>query len=135
MRLFESGIVPSGDGFAGKDCFIYVYNSYLLLLKVLNFGYNILSPLFILLFFVKRIFLVINECRCFPFDYFLHLHSHLNTGKGSKKPAYKKAVETGTANDDVDYEWIPRSALRTPGSNKTSPRQRKGNRHAGSDTD
>ena len=50
------------------------------------------------------------------FDYFLHLHSHLNTGKGSKKPAYKKAVETGTANDDVDYEWIPRSALRTPGN-------------------
>ena len=50
------------------------------------------------------------------FDYFLSLHSHLNTGKGSKKPAYKKAVETGTANDDVDYEWIPRSALRTPGN-------------------
>ena len=41
---------------------------------------------------------------------------HLNLGKGSKKPAYKKAVETGTANDDVDYEWIPRSALRTPGN-------------------
>ena len=41
---------------------------------------------------------------------------YLNTGKGSKKPAYKKAVETGTANDDVDYEWIPRSALRTPGN-------------------
>ena len=38
----------------------------------------------------------------------------------------KKPVETGTANDDVDYEWIPRSALKnTPGSNKTSPRQRK----------
>ena len=50
------------------------------------------------------------------FHYFFYLHSHLNTGKGSKKPAYKKAVETGTANDDVDYEWIPRSALRTPGN-------------------
>merc|ERR1712133_269052 len=61
--------------------------------------------------------------------------SFLSSRKGSKKPAYKKAVETGTANDDVDYEWIPRSALRTPGSNKTSPRQRKGNRNAGSDTD
>merc|ERR1719322_1679753 len=57
--------------------------------------------------------------------------SFLSSRKGSKKPAYKKAVETGTANDDVDYEWIPRSALRTPGSNKTSPRQRKGNRNAG----
>merc|ERR1719322_1160811 len=61
--------------------------------------------------------------------------SFLSSRKGSKKPAYKKAVETGTANDDVDYEWIPRSALRTPGSNKTSPRQRKGNRNASSDTD
>lgn len=61
--------------------------------------------------------------------------SFMSSRKGSKKPAYKKAVETGTANDDVDYEWIPRSALRTPGSNKTSPRQRKGNRNAGSDTD
>lgn len=60
--------------------------------------------------------------------------SFLSSRKGSKKPA-KKVVETGTANDDVDYEWIPRSALRTPGSNKTSPRQRKGNRNAGSDTD
>ena len=37
-------------------------------------------------------------------------------GKGSKKPSQKKVVETGTANDDVDYEWIPRSALRTPGN-------------------
>jgi translocon-associated protein subunit alpha len=55
--------------------------------------------------------------------------------KKSKKSAHKKAFETGTANDDVDYEWIPRSSLRTPGSNKTSPRQRKGNRNAGSDTD
>jgi len=61
--------------------------------------------------------------------------SFLSSRKGSKKSSHKKAVETGTANDDVDYEWIPRSALRTPGSSKTSPRQRKGNRHAGSDTD
>ena len=38
-------------------------------------------------------------------------------GKGSKKHAHKKVVETGTANDDVDYEWIPRSALHhTPGN-------------------
>ena len=50
------------------------------------------------------------------FHYFFYLRCNLNIGKGSKKPAYKKAVETGTANDDVDYEWIPRSALRTPGN-------------------
>jgi len=58
---------------------------------------------------------------------------------GSKKKASARsraAVETGTGkDDDVDYEWIPKSALRTPGSSKTSPRQRKGNRNAGSDTD
>lgn len=58
---------------------------------------------------------------------------------GSKKKASSRnrsAVETGTKkDDDVDYEWIPKSALRTPGSGKTSPRQRKGNRGAGSDTD
>jgi len=58
---------------------------------------------------------------------------------GSKKKAgagKRPAVETGTSNnDDVDYEWIPKSSLRTPGSGKTSPRQRRGNRAAGSDTD
>jgi len=58
---------------------------------------------------------------------------------GSKKKASARsraAVETGTGkDDDVDYEWIPQSALRTPGSSKTSPRQRKGHRSAGSDTD
>ena len=60
-----------------------------------------------------------------------------------KKPApaaraNNKAVETGTAGDDVDYEWIPRSALRTPGggnSNKTSPRQRKGRRAGAASSD
>lgn len=56
--------------------------------------------------------------------------------KGSKKSsAPARPVETGTAGDDVDYEWIPRSALRTPGSSKTSPRQRKGKKGAGSDTE
>lgn len=56
--------------------------------------------------------------------------------KGKKAAPVSKPVETGTTNDDVDYEWIPRSALKTPGSNKTSPRQRKGNkRNAGSDTE
>ena len=55
--------------------------------------------------------------------------------KGSKRPGSAassgaKPVETGTAGDDVDYEWIPRSALRTPGGERTSPKQRK-NRRAG----
>jgi len=62
----------------------------------------------------------------------------LGTGKSSKSKksaAPAKPVETGTAGDDVDYEWIPRSALRTPGSNRTSPRQRKGKKGAGSDTE
>eukprot|EP00093_Oithona_nana_P004687 04687.XXX_257273_257831_1 [CDS] Oithona nana genome sequencing. len=58
------------------------------------------------------------------------------SSKGKKNAPVSKPVETGTTNDDVDYEWIPRSALKTPGSNKTSPRQRKGNkRNAGSDTE
>jgi translocon-associated protein subunit alpha len=61
--------------------------------------------------------------------------SYISTRKGGKRRAHKKVVETGTANDDVDYEWIPRSALKTPGSGKTSPRQRNTNRNAGSDTD
>ena len=54
-------------------------------------------------------------------------------GKKSSRPA--KVVETGTEGEDgVDYEWIPKSALRnTPASGKTSPRQRKNK--AGSDSD
>merc|ERR1711953_241405 len=64
------------------------------------------------------------------------VYSLIGGSKGKKNVAVSKAMETGTTNDDVDYEWIPRSALKTPGSNKTSPRQRKGNkRNAGSDTE
>jgi len=64
------------------------------------------------------------------------VYSFLPGSKGKKSAPVSKPVETGTTNDDVDYEWIPRSALKTPGSNKTSPRQRKGNkRNAGSDTE
>merc|ERR1712012_70500 len=62
--------------------------------------------------------------------------------KPKKSAAARKAVETGTSNSDVDFEWIPRSAVlsqqKTPGSNKTSPRQRKSKRSnaaAGSDTE
>ena len=55
------------------------------------------------------------------------------SGKKTSRPT--KVVETGTEGDDgVDYEWIPKSALRnTPASGKTSPRQRKNK--AGSDSD
>jgi translocon-associated protein subunit alpha len=62
----------------------------------------------------------------------LFLGFNLLSGKKSRG---SKAVETGTdADDGVDYEWIPKSALRTtPGSGKTSPRQRKNK--AGSDSD
>merc|ERR1712029_715090 len=52
------------------------------------------------------------------------VYSFLPGSKGKKSAPVSKPVETGTTNDDVDYEWIPRSALKTPGSNKTSPRQR-----------
>ena len=57
----------------------------------------------------------------------------LFSGKKTSRPT--KVVETGTEGDDgVDYEWIPKSALRnTPASGKTSPRQRKNK--AGSDSD
>jgi hypothetical protein len=47
------------------------------------------------------------------------LFSEGSKGKGKKGASASKPVETGTANDDVDYEWIPKSALRTPGSGKT----------------
>merc|ERR1711993_143205 len=51
------------------------------------------------------------------------VYSFLPGSKGKKSAPVTKPVETGTTNDDVDYEWIPRSALHhTPGSNKTSPR-------------
>merc|ERR1711993_61063 len=65
------------------------------------------------------------------------VYTFLPGSKGKKSSPLSKPVETGTTNDDVDYEWIPRSALKTPGSNKTSPRQRtKANkRSAGSDTE
>jgi len=53
-------------------------------------------------------------------------------GSKGKKPTVSKVVETGTGNDDVDFEWIPKSALRTP---KTSPRQRTGKKAASSDTE
>merc|ERR550532_1830221 len=58
--------------------------------------------------------------------------NYLSGKKGGARP---KAVETGTNENDVDFEWIPKSNLRTPGSGKTSPRQRKSKRNAGSDSE
>merc|ERR1711915_204912 len=63
----------------------------------------------------------------------LFLGFNLLSGKKTSRP--QKVVETGTDDDGVDYEWIPKSALRTPGSGKTSPRQRKAKRGAGSDSE
>ena len=37
------------------------------------------------------------------------VYSFLGGSKGKKSVAVSKAMETGTTNDDVDYEWIPRS--------------------------
>jgi translocon-associated protein subunit alpha len=54
---------------------------------------------------------------------------------GKKGGSRAKPVETGTNGNDVDFEWIPKSNLRTPGSGKTSPRQRKSKNTAGSDSD
>jgi len=60
----------------------------------------------------------------------------LSGGKQKKAGARRPAMETGADKDDgVDYEWIPKSSLRTPGSGKTSPKQRKPKRGAGSDTE
>jgi len=54
---------------------------------------------------------------------------------GKKGGSRAKPMETGTDDDGVDYEWIPKSALRTPGSGKTSPKQRKTKRGASSDSE
>jgi len=58
--------------------------------------------------------------------------NYLSGKKGGSRP---KPVETGTNGNDVDFEWIPKSNLRTPGSGKTSPRQRKSKNNVGSDSD
>merc|ERR1712080_678247 len=64
------------------------------------------------------------------------VYTFIGSFKGKKNVAVSKSMETGTTNDDgVDYEWIPKSSLRTPGSGKTSPKQRKSKRSAGSDTE
>jgi len=59
--------------------------------------------------------------------------NYLSGKKGGARSS--KVVETGTNGGDVDFEWIPKSNLRTPGSGKTSPRQRKSKNNAGSDSD
>jgi translocon-associated protein subunit alpha len=64
-------------------------------------------------------------------------YDFVSGGSKKKSGARKVAVETGTGKeDDVDYEWIPKSALlSTPGSSNTSPRQRKGKKSAASDSE
>merc|ERR1711893_222341 len=57
--------------------------------------------------------------------------NYLSGKKGGSRP---KPVETGTNGSDVDFEWIPKTNLRTPGSGKTSPRQRKSKNNAGTDS-
>jgi translocon-associated protein subunit alpha len=75
-------------------------------------------------------------CLCGVIVLLLFLGFNFVSGSGKKKASARKAFETGTDKDDgVDYEWIPKSSLRTPGSGKTSPRQRKSKRGAGSDTE
>merc|ERR1712130_660033 len=65
----------------------------------------------------------------------LSLFLVFNYLSGKKGSSRSKPVETGTNGSDVDFEWIPKSNLRTPGSGKTSPRQRKSKNNAGSDSD
>ena len=114
-------IVEFDEGFDTEVFFMYVFLVATGLL-VLFLCYTFLSGN------SKDSFLIINF-QSLTFCSFLG-------SKGKKATPVSKPVETGTTHDDVDYEWIPRSALKTPGSNKTSPRQRKANkRNAGSDTE
>ena len=39
------------------------------------------------------------------------VYTFLRGSKGKKSAPVSKPVETGTTNDDVDYEWIPRSGM------------------------
>ena len=106
-------IVEFDEGFDTETFFMYVCMcglSVLLLFLVFNFfsGENILK----------------KNCLDFTF-----------CSSGKKGGSRPKPVEKGTNENDVDFEWIPKSNLRTPGSGKTSPRQRKSKRNAGSDSD
>jgi len=88
-------------------------------------------------FDTETFFMWVTMCGTCVLALFL-LFNHLSGGNKKKAGSRAKAaVETGTGkDDDVDYEWIPKSALRTPASGgKTSPRQRKSTRAAGSDTE
>ncbi len=117
-------IVEFDEGFDTEVFFMYVMMTIV----------GILGLFLIYTFLSGELKLVFRTCR--TCNIFIDFSFTPGKSKGKKPSSAPKPVETGTANDDVDYEWIPRSALRTPGSNKTSPRQRKGKRAgAGSDTE
>jgi translocon-associated protein subunit alpha len=84
-------------------------------------------------FDTETFFMYVTLCGVIVLLLFL-LFNYLSGGS-KKRSSKKAAVETGTGkDDDIDYEWIPKSALlSTPGN--TSPRQRKGKKSAGSDSD
>ena len=80
---------------------------------------NLKNRIVILLNFMQFNKIGSNEYQlCKLFNFCLHF-AEGSKGKGKKSASSGKPVETGTSNDDVDYEWIPKSALRTPGSGKT----------------
>jgi len=87
-------------------------------------------------FDMETFFMYVAICGASVLLLFLGFQA-LSGGKGGKKAGSRRnVVETGTDKDDgVDYEWIPKSSLRTPGSGKTSPKNRKAKHGAGSDTD
>ena len=61
--------------------------------------------------FFMYVFLVAGLVLCL----FL-VYSFLRGSKGKKSTPVSKPVETGTTNDDVDYEWIPRSGMSSKNS-------------------
>ena len=109
-------IVEFDEGFDTETFFMYVCIFGLAVL-CLFLGFNYLSGKF--KFFICSFEII----HCVNFS----------GKKGGARPS--KVVETGTNGGDVDFEWIPKSNLRTPGSGKTSPRQRKSKNNAGSDSD
>ena len=123
-------IVEFDEGFDTETFFMYVCifgAAVLLLFLAFNFLSGKCLDIFALNIRKKRfIYSLMSKVLKLNFQF-------LTVGK--KGGSRAKPVETGTDDDGVDYEWIPKSALRTPGSGKTSPRQRKAKRGAGSDSE
>ena len=106
-------IVEFDEGFDTETFFMYVCMC----------GLSVLL-LFLVFNFFSGEYILKKNCLDFTF-----------CSSGKKGGSRPKPVEKGTNENDVDFEWIPKSNLRTPGSGKTSPRQRKSKRNAGSDSD